>query len=110
MPETDPFDVDDFIAKAKGLELLALSGYCRSQLKWLDAIKFTRGNSLTPIKDKIIYYRDFIREYCFFLQSGIKPGKMSDTDFERTKAITEALVAKGVFEREALGVYSRSGQ
>jgi len=93
------YDVDRFIRRCISLDFPELLGFVAKK----------REENSNKRKDSFEHLRarfcDFVHEFSFFLQSGIKPFGMSDSDFQKTKPIIEKLVEKGQFNDSVLKNY-----
>ena len=101
------FDIQKFISEAKTNTYFDLLTYCEDKLKWLDNIKLSPKSPLKGREHEIFKYRDFVKDYLYFLSSGIKPAAMSDHDFQSTKEITIELVKGKSLNKEVLEAYNR---
>ncbi|MDR2004085.1 MAG: hypothetical protein LBQ74_13720 [Prevotella sp.] len=98
----DRYDVNNFINKCIGLDFPDLLIFSHDEYK---STLNRLGKIDRDTNYKIMRYNDFVHEFLFFIQSGIKPAGMRDDDFNRTKPIIEKLVEKGQLKRTILEMY-----
>lgn len=99
----DRYDIDRYIAKCCNMNLLEIIAYSEKEFQWLEKRKFSSRESREDEYD-IRKYKEFIHEFLYFLYTGIKPSRMPDEDFQRTKPIIEHLILDG-YSKEALRYY-----
>lgn len=105
MRNSEIYNIDNFIKKAKEMELSELNHFCQKELGELDGIKFTIKSPFKEFESEMKRYKKFIHEFSFILINGKRPLNMPKDDFTKTKIIIESLIEKKCFKIEILSIY-----
>lgn len=100
----DKYDIDGYIRKCSNMDYMDVLEYTRKEVEGLRKINLN-SKHLRNEKETIFVYMDFVSEFLFFLQQGIKPCGMREYHFNRTKPIIQNFVARGQWKPESLKQY-----
>ena len=99
------YDPENFISEASTMSLRELINFLNSEVQLLDKIIIKNTCPHKQYQQEFSYYWNLLGGYLFFLKSGNKPASLKESDFQRTKPITESLVHKGQLNPSTLSAY-----
>ena len=105
MPQ--PYDFEAFLARMATLGsyadiIIEANEACASAERASSGRGGPRQRELGSLR-----YAHRIKEFLYFLQHGSRPGSATEQDFSSYRPVVEALVVKGHFKPEILGLFRK---
>lgn len=104
----DMYDFPEFLQRMVQLPLAAILHEAEAECARVDRTLYGVRGAPKRRDEGGVEHVARLKAFMFFLQSGIKPGSASASEFAMYRPVVEALVQRGELQKEALGRFPAS--